>query len=94
MNSIHGIKPDNLTCQCGANGDDLRIISAFNGKLTIRCRKCKRSATVHLCEPEPDLSNTRTFTEITADLEGIFGLQQTQDRRNRAYAAAKGWERP
>jgi hypothetical protein len=88
MNAIHGIKPDGITCPCGASGDDVRIISAFNGKLQLRCRRCNCRGTVHIAEHEPDLGNTRPFTKITADLQELFGLKETQDRHNRAYAEA------
>ncbi len=66
-------------------------IHCNDGRVLRFCRNCG-ILTDNL--PEPDLGNTRSFAEIAADLDDIFGLKATQDRHNRAYAEARGWREP
>jgi hypothetical protein len=58
-----------IVCTCGGIDDDLRILSAYGGKLAIRCRKCGRTQTLRLGAKETAIDRTtdalnRTFAHV------------------------------
>ena len=68
-----------IACPCGGHGDDLRITSAWKGKLLIRCRACGHNRTLHLKEIIPP-----NFTV----------MDNMTDTFNQLFAAVRGWQKP
>ena len=46
---IHG-NPISIVCPCGGRGKDLRITSAYQGKIMIRCARCGHNRTLRFTE--------------------------------------------
>jgi hypothetical protein len=78
MTHTHGTKID-IVCPCGGRGADLRITSAWKGKLTIRCSRCEHNRTLRLAGIVPD--NVTVMDHMT-------------DSMNRLFAQVEGWQKP
>jgi hypothetical protein len=61
----------NIVCPCGGADDDLRILSAYGGKLMIRCRKREHTRKLRLGANHTAMDRTTdSFNRAYAEVHG------------------------